>query len=141
MSKPVSPGEAAALLEQGWQYLDVRSMPEFEEGHPPGAANVPLLHAQGGRMAANPDFQRVVEANYAKDARLVVGCRSGGRSAQAVALLEAAGYTQLADMRAGMAGERDMFGRVNTPGWVAAGLPIEKTAPAPQTYAELSKPR
>src|SRR5882757_3632408 len=98
MSKPVSPAEAAALLEQGWQYLDVRSMPEFEEGHPPGAANVPLLHAQGGRMAANPDFQRVVEANYAKDARLVVGCRSGGRSAQAVALLEAAGYTQVVDM-------------------------------------------
>jgi rhodanese-related sulfurtransferase len=139
MSKPVSPAEAAALLEQGWQYLDVRSMPEFDDGHPPGAANVPLLHAQGGRMAANPDFQRVIEANYAKDARLVVGCRSGGRSAQAVALLEAAGYTQLVDMRAGMAGDRDTFGRVNTPGWVAAGLPLEKSATAAQTYAELSK--
>jgi rhodanese-related sulfurtransferase len=139
MTKRVSPPEAAALVEQGWRYLDVRSIPEFEEGHPPGAANVPLLHAQGGRMVANPDFQRVVEDNYPKDAQLVVGCRSGGRSAQAAAVLEAAGYTQVVDMRGGMAGERDMFGRVNTPGWIEAGLPVEKSATPAQTYGELSK--
>jgi rhodanese-related sulfurtransferase len=139
MARRVSPAEAAALLEQGWRYLDVRSIPEFDEGHPRGAANVPLLHAQGGRMVPNGDFQRVVEAHYPKDAPLVVGCRSGGRSAQAAAVLEAAGYTQVVDMRGGMRGERDMLGRVNTPGWVEAGLPVEKTATAGQTYAELAK--
>jgi rhodanese-related sulfurtransferase len=139
MAKRVSPAEAAGLLKQGWRYLDVRSIPEFEEGHPQGAANIPLLHMQGGRMVPNPDFQRVVEAHYPKDAQVVVGCKSGGRSAQAAALLEAAGYTSLVDMRGGMAGERDMFGRVSVPGWVEAGLPVETTAGADQSYAELSK--
>ena len=67
MVKRVLPKEAAALLAEGWAYLDVRSIPEFEQGHPPGAANVPLLHARGGRMAPNPDFQSVVEASFAKD--------------------------------------------------------------------------
>jgi rhodanese-related sulfurtransferase len=141
MPKRVSPAEAAALLEQGWRYLDVRSIPEFEEGHPPGAANIPLLHMQGGRMVPNGDFQKVVESNYPKDAPLVVGCKSGGRSAQAAALLEAAGYTQVVDMRGGMGGERDALGRVSVPGWAAEGRPVEKTAAAGQTYADLSKPR
>src|SRR5213079_686795 len=106
MAKRVSPPEAAALLQQEWRYVDVRSIPEFDDGHPQGAANIPLLHAQGGRMVPNPDFQRVVEANYARDVRLVIGCRSGSRSAQASALREAAGYAQVVDMAGGRGGER-----------------------------------
>ena len=58
MVKRVTPPEADALLAQGWTYLDVRSIPEFEGGHPAGAANVPLLHMQGGRMAPNPISRR-----------------------------------------------------------------------------------
>ena len=85
MVKRVLPAEAAELMKQGWTYLDVRSIPEFEQGHPAGAANIPLLHFQNGRMAPNPDFQRVVEATYPKDTKLVVGCKSGGRSLQAAA--------------------------------------------------------
>src|SRR5262252_6993513 len=79
MPKRVLPKEAAALLEEGWAYLDVRSIPEFEQGHPAGAANIPLLHFQNGRMAPNPDFTRVVEATFPKDAKIVVGCKVGGR--------------------------------------------------------------
>jgi rhodanese-related sulfurtransferase len=139
MAKRVSPPEAAALLQQGWRYLDVRSIPEFDDAHPTGAANIPLLHAQGGRMVRNDDFLRVVQANYPKETPLVIGCKSGGRSAQAAALLEAAGYTQVVDMRGGMSGESDMFGRVNTPGWTAEGLPVEKTAGPGASYAELAK--
>src|SRR6185503_2472949 len=129
MVKRVVPKEAAALLAEGWAYLDVRSIPEFDQGHPPGAANVPLLHAQGGRIAPNPDFKRVVEANFPKDTKLVVGCKVGGRSAQAAALMEAAGYTSVVDMRGGFHGEGDNFGRVAVPGWAAEGLPVETTAP------------
>jgi len=139
MAKRVSPKEAAALVAEGWTYVDVRTIPEFEGGHPEGAANVPLLHAQGGRMTPNPDFQRVMEARFAKDTRIVVGCKTGARSAQAAALLEAAGYAQVVDMRGGMAGERDQLGRVNTPGWAAEGLPVEQTAAPGKSYAELSK--
>jgi rhodanese-related sulfurtransferase len=141
MARRVTPQEAAELLAAGWIYLDVRTIPEFEGGHPAGAANIPLLHAQGGRRVANTDFQRVVEATYPKDTKLVVGCQSGSRSAQAAALLEAFGYGQVVDVRGGMAGERDMFGKVSLPGWVASGLPVEKTARPGMSYAELSRPR
>src|SRR5258705_2651135 len=101
MVKRVVPPEAAELVAKGWLYLDVRSIPEFEQGHPAGALNVPLLHFQGGRMTPNPDFQRVVEANIPKDANVVVGCKVGGRSLQAAALMQAAGYTNVVDMRGG----------------------------------------
>jgi rhodanese-related sulfurtransferase len=139
MAKQVNPSEAAELLSKGWKYLDVRSIPEFEQGHPEGATNVPLLHSQAGRMIPNPEFQQVIEANFAKDDKLVVGCKMSGRSAQAVAVLEAAGYTQLAHMRGGFSGERDMYGRVSAPGWAESGLPVA-TQPVPgASYAELAK--
>jgi rhodanese-related sulfurtransferase len=139
MPKRILPKEAAALLAEGWVYLDVRSIPEFEEGHPAGASNVPLLHFQNGRMSPNPDFQRVVEASFPKDAKIVVGCKAGGRSLQAATLMESAGYTSVVDMRGGFHGERDGFGRASVPGWSAEGLPVETTAAPEKTYEGLSK--
>ena len=112
MVKRVTPPEAEALLAQGWTYLDVRSIPEFEGGHPAGAANVPLLHMQGGRMAPNPDFESVVTANFPKDTKLVLGCKAGPRSSRAAAMLAELGYTDVVDMRGGFHGERDALGRV-----------------------------
>jgi len=139
MVKRVTPAEADALMKEGWIYLDVRSIPEFEGGHPTGAVNVPLLHNAGGRMAPNPAFQSVIEGNFAKDAKLVVGCKAGPRSMQAAALLDAAGYTNLVEVRGGFHGERDNFGRVAFAGWAECGLPVETNAPPEQTYAELEK--
>ncbi|HEV3030591.1 MAG TPA: rhodanese-like domain-containing protein [Polyangia bacterium] len=139
MPKRVVPKEAAALLAEGWAYLDVRSVPEFDDGHPVGAANVPLLHLHNGRMAPNPDFQRVVEATFAKDAKIVVGCKAGGRSLQAATLMESAGYTNVVDMRGGYHGERDGFGRVSVAGWAAEGLPVETAAAPEKTYETLAQ--
>ena len=139
MVKRVTPPEAATLLGEGWSYLDVRSIPEFDDGHPAGAANVPLLHFQGGRMSPNPDFQKVVEANFPRDAKLVVGCKAGGRSLQAAGLLEAIGYTSVVDMRGGYHGEHDAMGRVSCAGWLESKLPVETTASADRTYAGLSQ--
>jgi rhodanese-related sulfurtransferase len=139
MVKRVTPPEAAELLASGWTYLDVRSIPEFDGGHPAGAANVPLLHFANGRMSPNEDFQKVVAANFPRDAKLVVGCKVGGRSLQAAALLEAAGYTSVVDMRGGYAGERDGMGRVTCAGWLESKLPVETAAPPEKTYAGLSK--
>jgi rhodanese-related sulfurtransferase len=138
MVNRILPAEAAGLLEQGWTYLDVRSIPEFEQGHPPGAANIPLLHYQGGRLVPNPDFQRVVEAAFPKDARLVVGCKTAMRSRQAAAIMEAAGYSNVVEMRGGFAGERDGMGRVACRGWTEEALPVETTAAADKTYQALS---
>ena len=137
MPKRIPPLEAAALIADGWIYLDVRSVPEFEQGHPEGAFNVPLRHMGPGGMSPNADFQRVIEARFPKDARIVIGCKSGGRSLQAASILESAGYTNVVDMRGGFHGETDPFGRVGTPGWLAAGLPVATAAPG-CTWSELS---
>jgi rhodanese-related sulfurtransferase len=139
MVKRVTPLEAQALMAQGWTYLDVRSIPEFEGGHPAGAVNVPLLHLESGRMAPNRDFQTVVTANFPKDTKLVVGCKAGPRSAQASALLAAAGYSDVVDVRGGFHGERDAMGRVTAPGWAEQNLPVETATAADRTYAALAK--
>jgi rhodanese-related sulfurtransferase len=139
MGKRVTPPEAAELLKQGWRYLDVRSTQEFEAGHPEGALNVPLLHMQNGRMIGNPDFQSVVEGNFAKADPLVIGCKMGGRSLQAATFMEAAGFTQVVDVRGGFSGEKDPYGRVSVAGWADAGLPVSTKAAPGASYEELQK--
>jgi len=139
MGKRVTPPEAAELLKQGWRYVDVRSTQEFEAGHPQGALNVPLLHMQNGRMIGNPDFQRVIEANFIKGEPLVIGCKMGGRSLQAATLMESTGFTQLVDVRGGFSGEKDPYGRVSVAGWADSGLPIATKAEPGASYEELSK--
>jgi rhodanese-related sulfurtransferase len=137
--KRISPKEAKELLDGGWTYLDVRSEREFEGGHPAGSVNIPIMHAGPAGMSPNPDFLTVVAAAFPKDKQLVVGCQAGGRSARAVQLLEGAGYTQLADQRAGFGGARDAGGRITEPGWAAEGLPVESGQPAAGSYEALRK--
>ncbi len=138
MSKRVVPAEAATLLKEGWSYLDVRSIPEFDQGHPVGATNIPLLHFQGGRMVPNPAFKQVVEATFPKETKLVIGCKSGGRSLQAAGLLAASGFAELVDMRGGFGGERDAMGRVSCAGWADEGLPVATQAEPGKSYAALA---
>jgi rhodanese-related sulfurtransferase len=139
MAKRVTPQEAVELMAAGWTYLDVRSVPEFGQGHPADAVNIPLLHSQGGRMSPNGDFQKVVEANFARDAKLVIGCKSGARSMQAVGILTSLGYENLADVRGGFGGERDGLGRVTVAGWEEAGLPVARQPGPGRAYADLQK--
>ena len=135
----VSPTEAKRLVdEEGYVYLDVRSEPEFAAGHPSGAQNVPLMNAGPAGMTPNPEFLDVVLALYPKDAKIVVGCRSGQRSMRAAEAMIAAGYTNVIDQRAGFEGPRDAFGRVTEPGWGPAGLPVEQATPG-GSYAELRR--
>ncbi len=127
MPKRVSPKEAADLLQNGHSYIDVRSIPEYEQGHPVGARNIPFMHFENGRMVLNRDFLAVFEKLYPKDSPLVVGCKAGGRSLQAVTLLERNGYTHLVDMRGGFDAEIDPHtGQIGELGWSRVGLPVEK---------------
>jgi len=134
----VSPEEAQALLADGYVYLDVRSPEEFDAGHVPGAYNVPLRHRGPAGMVDNSEFLAVVTAVFPKDARLLVGCQSGGRSVKAATVLTGAGYGALKELRTGYDGSRDAFGRPD-PGWSKKGLPVETAAPPERTYAELRK--
>src|SRR5262245_59613961 len=96
----ISPQAAHALMrDQGYVYLDVRSPEEFALGHPEGARNVPWLD--------HPDFLGAVQQLFAHDAKLIVSCRTNNRSAKAAAALRGAGFREVLEQRAGMAGLRD----------------------------------
>src|SRR5512139_1038422 len=128
----VSPGEALEMVRNdGYVYLDVRSVPEFEAGHPAGAYNVPLVHMGPLGMTPNPDFLRVVQAAFPPDTRLVLGCRSGGRSLHAAGLLQQAGYVDVVDQRAGFEGGH------GERGWKYSGLPVAQAAEGGRSWDEL----
>lgn len=136
--KRVSPQEADALVRnEGYVYVDVRSIPEFDAGHTPGAYNIPLLHATPSGMRPNGDFMSVVAATFSKDSRLIVGCRSGNRSLRAAEALLATGFAEVVDQRAGHDGARDAFGQLQEPGWHGAGLEVASEAHPERTYEAL----
>jgi rhodanese-related sulfurtransferase len=125
----VAPEEAKALIDlEGYVYVDVRSVQEFEAGHPEGAYNVPLMEPGPMGMAPNPAFMSVMEKLFPKEAKLVVGCKAGGRSMRAAAMLEAAGFASVVDQRAGYDGGPE-------PGWRPKGLPVSKDAAPDKSYA------
>jgi rhodanese-related sulfurtransferase len=135
--KRVSPAEALALVrEHGYAYLDVRSVLEFEQGHPDGAYNAPLVHVGPLGRSPNAEFVAVVEKAFAKDAPIVLGCRTSARSEHAAALLEQAGFTRVVVMGGGWAGQDDAFGRPE-PGWLELGLPVSSQAMAGRSWEEL----
>jgi len=137
--KRISPQEAQDLQGQGYTYLDVRSIPEFEAGHPQEAINLPLLHADPAQgMVPNPEFMEVLAKTYPKESKLVIGCQSGGRSAQAAQFLMANGWTDVVDQRAGFGGARNPeTGAVVEAGWAESGLPVESGNPPDQSYENL----
>jgi rhodanese-related sulfurtransferase len=139
--KRISPEEAHELMLEGYSYVDVRSEPEFEAGHPEGAVNVPIMTLGPRGMSPNPEFLPVMERVFPKDAKLVVGCKSGERSLRAASLLLAAGYGQVVDQRAGFDGSRSPFGALTEPGWEKAGLSVERGAPAGRAYADVRAKR
>ena len=132
----VGPDEAQELIEEGYTFVDVRTEREFEQGHPPGAVNVPVMLSAPGGMQANPDFSAIMRGAFESDARLLIGCRSGGRSLRAAQMLIQAGFSSIKELRTGWEGGRDAFGRPE-PGWRPRGLPVETGAPAGQRYADL----
>ncbi len=116
----ISPSEAhAKVTDEGFTYVDVRTPEEFFEGRPAGSVNVPL----------DDGFVTAMEAKFAKDARIVVGCKAGGRSLRAARALVGAGFTNILDQRAGFDGVRGPFGELAEPGWSRVGLPQEEGAP------------
>lgn len=139
--KHVGVKDAHALrTDEGYTYIDVRSTPEYDQGHPAGALNVPLLHFDPAtrQMQPNLDFLAVVKATQAADAKLLIGCQMGGRSSRAAEMLAAAGYTDVSNVLGGFGGARDRFtGEVLHEGWAEAGLPVETRATSGGSYEEL----
>jgi rhodanese-related sulfurtransferase len=136
----ISPEEAKGLIDNdGYIYLDVRSIPEYEQGHPDGAWNIPLMHMDPMRgMVPNPDFLTVAEHVLPKDQPVIVGCQSGNRSIRAAALLAQSGWQDVVDQRSGFGGARDpATGAIVDPGWAESGLPVRQGQPDDVSYEAL----
>jgi rhodanese-related sulfurtransferase len=140
--KEVTPQQAYDLMtaDPGYIYLDVRSVPEFEAGHAVRAINIPLMHFTPGQgMTPNDDFVRVVEANLPKDAHIVVGCKTGGRSGRACDIMTKLGYSDVANVVGGFVGQSDNTGQVVEPGWSMLNLPQCTNCQDDATYDSLAK--
>src|SRR5204862_5333371 len=132
--KHVSVSEAHALQSKGAVYVDVRSTAEFAAGHPAGAVNIPLIERddETGEMMPNPDFVRVVKANFEPGTPLLLGCQMGGRSMRAAEILQTFGYADVANVRGGFGGARQQ----GDPGWADSGLPVDVQPQPGASYAE-----
>lgn len=98
-------------------YLDVRTPEEFSAGHSPKAVNVPvMLKGAGGQMQPNLDFLAQAQAAFPdKSVPLVVGCKSGKRSAVAADMLVGAGHSgEVLNLAGGF------------DAWQASGLPVQQ---------------
>ena len=125
------------MQDEGFVYLDVRSVPEFEEGHPASAYNVPLAEPDEGGMRDNPEFVRQVQAAFPPSTKIVVGCATGVRSRAAAARLVENGYASVVEQAAGMLGVRDPFGRTVARGWRSEGLPVSSEAEPGHSFRDL----
>ncbi len=92
--------EEAMRPGAGAMILDVRNQSEWDAGHVADSTLIPL-----GLLP-----ERLAEVP--RDRPVLVHCQSGARSAIAVSLLQAAGYTNVANLGAGYAG------------WAGAGMPV-----------------
>jgi rhodanese-related sulfurtransferase len=102
----ITPDEVAPLLQSGAVLLDVREQGEWDAGHVPGAAHVPMREVTA-RIDEIPTDRQVIAL-----------CRSGARSRTVAAALIGAGYDAV-NLGGGMRA------------WAAADLPVETDAGVP----------
>jgi rhodanese-related sulfurtransferase len=139
--KEITPQEAHDILSKDPSvvYIDVRSEREFANGHPQGAVNIPVAFPDPARgMMMNPDFVRVVEANFPHEKNIIVGCQAGPRSNAAAGLLQQAGFVEVSNMLGGFGGMRDPMGTVIAPGWAGSALPVSNDNGEGVSYQSLS---
>ena len=94
--------DVKALIDAGYEVVDVREDWEWERGHIPGARHVVL-----GRILADPAGHRFSD-------RTVFQCQVGERSAVASEMAVALGVKDVVNFRGGFQA------------WREAGLPVER---------------
>ena len=109
-------------------FVDVRmEIESLYVGRPPGVVNIPWYEYPDLRPDPQ-DFARRVEQEAGDKTRpILLICRSGKRTLDAGAALEAAGFTDVAHVVHGFEGELDEhFHRSSVNGWRFEGLPWEQ---------------
>lgn len=109
--REIAPADCASVLP-GSVLIDVREPGEFQDGHLPGAINLPrgVLEFQ---VDAHPAMACATAPALADRGRpVLLYCRSGGRAALAAQSLAAMGFSDV----------RSIAGGIQA--WVEAGLPV-----------------
>jgi rhodanese-related sulfurtransferase len=103
----IQPPELQRRLAQGGpaMLLDVRTLPEFDSAHVPGAKLIPL---------DDLDPSAFLKERGTQEIPVYVLCQSGGRARKAIARLEQAGVRGCVLVEGG------------TQGWIDAGLPVNR---------------
>jgi molybdopterin/thiamine biosynthesis adenylyltransferase/rhodanese-related sulfurtransferase len=102
----VDPAEVSEHLGNGVTVVDVRESEEWDRGHIPGAKHVPRGYLESRIEGAQPD----------RDARIVLYCASGQRSALAAhTLKDLLGYTNVASMTGGITLWKDRGYKLEVP--------------------------
>ena len=108
--------EALAAAQAGKvKLIDIRTQREWREtGIAPGAGRVDMY--QGAAA-----FAKGIEAATGgdKNAPIALICRTGNRTTQAQKFLQSQGYTQVYNVKEGMAGSSA------GPGWLKRGMPVD----------------
>ncbi len=103
--RDVQPQEAVQLINHDESVLvDVREDNEYREGHIVDSVHIPL-----GSFAS-----RLGELEKYKTRPVIVGCRSGHRSARACGILRKNGFEKIYNLRGGILA------------WENAGLPVSR---------------
>lgn len=127
MPKRISPAEAWELMtNEGYTYVDVRSEVEFQQAHPKGAVNIPIMHRGPMGMTPNPKFLEAFQQTFPDGSKVILGCAGGVRSMSAAHILEREGWDDLMECRTGFGGARDHTGQVVEAGWSDCGLPCDQ---------------
>lgn len=83
---PAQLQQMAKALAEGGTLVDVRTPMEFSQSHHPKAKNIPMSELRTGTRQLD------------KDLPLVIYCRSGSRSGQAISTLKSVGFAQILDL-------------------------------------------
>jgi rhodanese-related sulfurtransferase len=97
--------------------IDIRTPQEWKEtGVAIGAKQVNMLHPKGAEGFVN---QLLGEVKGDRNAPIALICRTGNRSTQVQRYLQNVGFTQVYNVKEGMAGSGA------GPGWIKRGLPVK----------------
>lgn len=115
-----APEAAEAATTGKLTLIDIRTPPEWKEtGVAKGAKRVNMLHPQGAQGFVE---QLLGEVKGDRNAPIALICRTGNRTTQVQRYLQSVGFTQVYNVKEGMAGS------AAGPGWLKRGLPVDSCA-------------
>lgn len=109
--------EQQNAIKEGVAYVDVRTASERAEGYVEGSKFFIPLHNEenGSKVLREDDWKNDFQNQFPdKEQKIILGCRSGGRSMMAANMAKSLGYTNIHNATGGYSG------------WVDAGKTVVK---------------